>query len=361
MMTKRDIIKTLLAKQLPERVGLNEHFWPYICENAWQEQGVPPGTDFIQRFNLDLRNISWFRAPQPCPDLATVVEESDEWVVRRDGWGAIFKNWKHKAGTPEHIAFTMTSPDVWKRDFRDAFEAIDVRDHVDLDALKASYKNAMAGEEFVTYSSLFVFEELRRIMGDVTMLESLLLEPEWIHDFCSLITRKYMDYFELLFHEVGLPDGMHIYEDLGYTAACFASPACHRELIHPYHKQLFSMFKDHNLPIILHTCGDFRPHIESIIESGVDCIQAMEAKTGMNVVTLAEQYKGDLCFMGNIDIRAIETGDRGRISDECLGKLNGMKVLRVPYVFMSDHSIPPSVKVSDYEYMLELFWDNCMY
>jgi len=31
------------------------------------------------------------------------------------------------------------------------------------------------------------------------------------------------------------------------------------------------------------------------------------------------------------------------------------------YVFMSDHSIPPSVKVSDYEYMLELFWENCRY
>ena len=360
-MTKRDIIKALLAKQLPERVGLNEHFWPHICENAWQTQGVPPGTDFIQRFNLDLRSISWFAAPAPRPDLATIVEESDEWVVYRDGWGASTKTWKHKAGTPEHIDFNMTSPDVWKRDFRDAFEAIDVRDHVDLDALKASYIKAMAGEEFVTYSGLFVFEELRKIMGDVTMLESLLLEPEWIHDFCNLITRKYMDCFELLFREVGLPDGMHIYEDLGYTAACFASPACHRELILPYHKRLFSMFKDHNLPIILHTCGDFRPHIESIIESGVDCIQAMEAKTGMNVATLAEQYKGELCFMGNIDIRALETGDRCRIRDECLGKLNGMKALRAPYVFMSDHSIPPSVKVSDYEYLLELFWDNCMY
>lgn len=360
-MTKREIIKTLLAGQLPERVGLNEHFWPYICENAWQAQGVPPGTDFIRRFNLDLRSISWFVAPAPRPDLAAAIDQSDEWVVQRDGWGASTKNWKHKAGTPEHVGFTMTSPDIWKRDFRDAFDSINIRNHVDLGALKSDYRQAMAGEEFVTYSALFVFEELRRIMGDVTMLESFLLEPDWIHDFCTLVTRKYMEYFEILFREVGLPDGMHIYEDLGYTAACFASPACHREMILPYHKKLFGMFKDHNLPIILHTCGDFRPHIGSIIESGVDCIQAMEAKTGMNVVKLAEQHKGELCFMGNIDIRALETGDRDRIRDECLGKLNGMRALRAPYVFMSDHSIPPSVKVQDYEYMLELFWGNCRY
>ncbi len=360
-MTKREIIRTLLAKQLPERVGLNESFWPYIIENAWQAQGIAPGTDFIRRFNLDLRSISWFGAPAPRPDLACVVEESDEWIVNRDGWGSSMKTWKHKAGTPEHVGFTVSSPEIWNRDFRDAFAAIKVRDHVDLDAMRKRYAEVMAGEEFVTYSALFVFEDLRRILGDVTMLESLLLEPEWIHDICSLMTGKYIEYFELLFREVGLPDGLHIYEDLGYTANCFASPACHRELILPYHKKLFSLFKDYRLPIILHTCGDFRPHIESIIESGVDCIQAMEAKTGMNVVKLAEQYKDKLCFMGNIDIRALESGDRVRIREECLGKLNGMKALRAPYVFMSDHSIPPSVTVADYAYMLDLFWENCRY
>ncbi len=360
-MTKREIIKTLLNKQLPDRVGLNESFWPFIVENAWRAQGIAPDTDFVRRFNLDLRGLCWFAAPAPRPDLACVVEESDDWIVKRDGWGASLKTWKSKAGTPEHVDFMISSPEVWKRDFRDALAAVNVRDHVDLPGLKTSYAQAMAGEEFVTYDSLFVFEDLRRILGDVAMLECLLLEPEWIHDICSLLTGKYLDYFELMFREVGLPDGLHIYEDLGYTASCFASPACHREMILPYHKKLFSLFKDYRLPIILHTCGDFRPHIDSIIESGVDCIQAMEAKTGMHVVKLAEQYKDRLCFMGNIDIRALESGNRERIREECLGKLNGMKALRAPYVYMSDHSIPPSVTVSDYEFMLELFWKNCRY
>jgi uroporphyrinogen decarboxylase len=360
-MTKREIIKTLLAKEIPERVGLNEAFWPHIVENAWGGQGIEPGTNFNERFNLDLKSISWFAAPAPRPDLACVVEESDEWIVKKDGWGASFKTWKHKAGTPEHVDFSVSSPEIWKRDFRDAFEAIDVRDHVNLESLKNSYADAMAGDAFVTYSGLFVFEDLRRILGDVTMLESLLLEPEWIHDFCTLVTKKNIEHFELLFNEVGLPDGLHIYEDLGYTAAPFASPACHREMVLPYHKKLFGFFKDHNLPVIMHTCGDFRPHVDSIIEAGVDCIQAMEAKTGMDVVKMAETYKDKLCFMGNIDIRELESGNRDRIKAECLGKLEGMKALRAPYVYMSDHSIPPSVKVADYEYMQELFWENCKY
>jgi hypothetical protein len=60
-------------------------------------------------------------------------------------------------------------------------------------------------------------------------------------------------------------------------------------------------------------------------------------------------------------IRAFENGDRHRIQEECVGKLNGMKALKVPYVFMSDHAIPPSVKVADYDYAQELFWENCRY
>ncbi len=360
-MTQREVIQTLLAKQIPERMGLNESFWPFIVENAWGAQGIGPGTDFVSRFNLDLRSLVWFGVPPPRPDLEKVVEESEEWIARRDGWGATTKLWKHKAGTPEHMAFTLSSPAIWARDYRDAVIALDVRRPTDLSAMKEAYAKAMAGDTFITFSSLFVFEDMRRIMGDMVMLESLLLEPEWLHDFNTVITQKYIEWYAWLFSEVGLPDGVHIYEDLGYTRGSFVSPQCHREMVHPYHCQLFRFFKDHSLPIILHTCGDFRPHVSAIVESGVDCVQAMEAKTGMDVVEMADVWKDKLCFMGNIDVRALESGDRARIREACLGKLNGMKALRAPYVCMSDHSIPPTVRVEDYEYMLTLFWAHCAY
>ncbi|RDG28642.1 hypothetical protein DV872_25785 [Oceanispirochaeta sp. M1] len=61
------------------------------------------------------------------------------------------------------------------------------------------------------------------------------------------------------------------------------SPQCQRESIHSFHKKIFSFFKDYKLQVILHSCGDFRPHLPCIIESGINCIQAMEAKTGRNV------------------------------------------------------------------------------
>lgn len=360
-MLKREVIQTLLAKEIPERVGLNEAFWPHIIENAWGEQGIEKDTCFPEYFDLDMQCTNWFNIAAPCPDLAKVMEESDEWIVNRDGWGCISKTWKEKAGTPEHIGYSITSPEIWFKEFRDAVIAVKPEDCFKLAEGKKRYQIIMAGDQFSTMSCKFIFEWLRHVLGDVCMLESILLEKEFIHDFNSVMTDKLIEIFEYAFSEIGLPDGVHIYEDLGYTKAAFISPSCHDEMILPYHKKFFGMFKDYNLPIIMHTCGDFRPHLDSIVEAGVDCIQAMEAKTGMDVVKMAEVYKDKLCFMGNLNIMDFESGDRERIKNEVLYKLKGMKELRAPYVFMSDHSIPPSVKLDDYKYILDLYKENCFY
>jgi uroporphyrinogen decarboxylase len=360
-MTPREIITTLLNREIPERVGVNEHFWPFLIENAWADQGIEPGSDLVERFDLDVANVQWFCVPDPRPDLAETVEETDEWITRRDGWGSIKKEWKHTAGVPEHVGFTLTSPDIWKSDFRQAARAIDVREHTDVEGIRSRLEKLRSGDRYVTYSVATVFEEMRRIMGDVTMLESLLLEKDFIHDFCTTIVDKEVEYFQLLFDECGLPDGVHVYDDLGYTMAPFASPDCHREMVLPHHKRLVGLFKDHGLQVILHTCGDFRPHLPAIVEAGFDCIQALEAKTGMHVGELAKDWGEKLCFMGNIDVRALESGDRLAIEEEVLGKLSAMKELRAPYIFMSDHSISTSVDLADYEFALQLARDNGKY
>jgi uroporphyrinogen decarboxylase len=219
----------------------------------------------------------------------------------------------------------------------------------------------MAGDRFVTMSGIAVFEELRRILGDVAMLENMAADPAFIDDFCTCITDYHLRWWQLVLTEVGRPDGIHIYEDLGYTRGPFCSPRMHRQLILPHHRRLFGLFKDHRLPLIVHTCGDFRPHLPALAEAGADCIQALEAMTGMDVLDLARDWKDRLCFMGNLDIRPFESGDRTRIRDEVTRKLEGMKRLRAPWIFMSDHSIPPTVRREDYEYALDLYRAGCRY
>lgn len=358
---RRELMKALICHELPSRVGLNEHFWPFLQEKGWAAQGYPAGVSYSKFFNLDQDCAFWLNLPEPDEELIGVVAEDEESITRRNGWGASIRNWKSQAGTPEHIGFLFDSPDKWFNNFRPKLLNADLYRNIDIAQIKAERERLQADDRYTVYSCMFIFEMMRATMGDVNMLENLLLEPEMIHDYNQVITDLYIKQWEYVFKHAGLPDGMHIYEDLGYTRSAFISPELHREMVYPYHKQFFDFFKSYNLPVTMHTCGDFRVHLPAIIDSGVDCIQTLEAKTGMNVVDLAREYGNKVTFMGNIDITVLETNNRDLIKEEVLSKLNAMREMQVPYVFMSDHSISNGVDLSSYQYMLELFWANCSY
>ena len=80
------------------------------------EEGKP--ADTVDHFGFDMVGCGgWFdwHAERGVKDI---LEETDEWKVVRNGSGAALKWWKNKSGTPEHIDFTMTSREVWDREYR---------------------------------------------------------------------------------------------------------------------------------------------------------------------------------------------------------------------------------------------------
>jgi len=195
----------------------------------------------------------------------------------------------------------------------------------------------------------------------VKMLESLLLEPEWIHDILSTFTRLYVNTYDYIIREVGLPDGFWLYDDLGFRNGPFMGPETYRAVMMPHHKALFDYWHAHGLPVLLHACGDVRKLVGGFIEAGINCLQPMEAKAGCNVLELSELYGDRISFMGNIDVTKLNTNNRRIIRREIEGKLKTLRKRRVPYVFHSDHSIPPDVRLKTYKFALQLFRENAEY
>ena len=71
-----------------------------------------------EHFGYDMVGVGpWFDI-MPLRGFSEIVEETDEWEVRRNGAGGLLKYWKHKSGTPEHIDFRMTTREIWERDYR---------------------------------------------------------------------------------------------------------------------------------------------------------------------------------------------------------------------------------------------------
>jgi uroporphyrinogen decarboxylase len=357
-------INQLLRKGCPDRVGLFDHFWPET-PRLWLDQGYPtadgsppdtetPPADPAVFFGFDMRPCGGWFDVNPLRGYREVLEETDEWQVVRNGAGAALKYWKHKSGTPEHIDFRMTSREIWERDYRSYLLSVDPQ-RMDIPAHRRALEAGRAEHRWTFYGHLFIFETMRQSMGDITMYESLALDPGWIHDYNRVYTDFFKAHYRALFEQAGLPDGIWVYEDLGYRNGLFASPRLLQQLIFPYFAELVAFFHAYDLPVVLHSCGGITKALPLIVEAGFDALNPMEVKAGCDLFAFAEQYGDDLAFIGGLDVRILESNDRETIRRGVSEIIEGMKARNARYVFGTDHSVTPNVRYDSYRYALEVY------
>ena len=130
------------------------------------------------------------------------------------------------------------------------------------------------------------------------------------------------------------------------------SPAMYEELIQPAHKYTIDYAKSIGLPVIMHSCGYIAPLLPGMIEAGINCLQVIEVKAGMDLLKLHEQYGDKISFMGGIDVRTLYTNDKAIIDRELESKIPQVKK-GFHYFLHSDHSIPKTVDYETYRYFIK--------
>ena len=365
MRDSREVIDAIIHRRPSPRVGLFDSPWGQTLQD-WVRQGMPADAegkpvDPTEHFGFDMvRAGGWFDL-QPKLGVNELLEETDEWKITRDGAGAVFKRWKKRAGTPEHIDFAMTSRAVWDRDYRPHLTGPFDRQRLpDLDITRRRMARQKELGLWKFYGHLFIWEIMRCTMGDYTMYTSLIEDPDWVHDFARVYTDLFKVGYTIYFDEVGLPDGVWLYEDLGYKGSLFCNPRLLEELIFPYYRELVEFFHSYGLPVVLHTCGFTEPALDLIVSAGFDALNPMEAKAGNDALRIAERYGDRLAFIGGLDARILESGDRERIRRGVTDLVEGMKRLGASYVFGSDHSLSTLVKYDDFLYALDVYRQHMM-
>lgn len=362
-MTSRERMTAILAGEAPDHMALFEHFWPETIPQVWQKQGFPEGIGPGEVFDYDIIGLGWDVDTTPFRGIHEVLEDTDRHQLARNGRGAVLRHWKGKSGTPEHVDFECTTPEIWRAKYREPLLDLDLT-RIDTEGLPKRLEHHRQGDKFLVYGNLFIFELMRGTLGDVCMLESMLLEPEWIHDFCGVYLDFFTKHYAWIFDNIGKPDGMFIYEDLGFSNGPFCSPNTYMHLIRPYHAALVRFFHDYDLPVILHTCGDVRQLFDQLVASGWNCLQPMEAKAGNDVLEFADQaaaMRRPIGFMGNIDVTVLNTNDKDKVAAHVIPKLKGLKQRGAGYCFHSDHSVPPDVNYDTYCFAVELLREHGTY
>jgi len=255
----------------------------------------------------------------------------------------------------------MITREIWERDYRSHLLELDPH-RVDVKKARKNMARATEAQRWTHFGHMFVWETMRQSMGDVTLYESLLLDPDWIHDYNRVYTDFFKKHFAYMFEQVGVPNGIWLYEDLGYKNGLFASPKVLSELIFPYYKELVDFFHSYDLPVVLHTCGSTAQALPLIVEAGFDALNPMERKAKDNdPFVFAEQYGDELAFVGGLDARVLETNDREIIRREVADYIEGMKARGARLVFASDHSISPNTQYDSYLYALDVYREHMLY
>ena len=130
------------------------------------------------------------------------------------------------------------------------------------------------------------------------------------------------------------------------------SPDAYREIMLPGHKLLFDFAHARGLKVIVHSCGYVEPLVPGLIEAGMDCLQVIEVKAGMDLLKLKKDFGDRIAFCGGMDIRTLETNDRSVVQAELDAKLPGA-MAGSGYILHTDHSVSSRVEYETYKFFVD--------
>ena len=349
-MTSKERIQRFMRRQKADRIGVYEHFWT-DTQRGYVEQGhMSPTESPEDHFDLDIRESWCFGMGADLDHVEEVLEETEDTRLVKDSNGATLRLHKNHNSTPEHVDFEVKDRRSWEEK-RELLTNVDER-RINFEAYRAAKEDARKKDKFFCWAGVNVFEQMHPICGHEYMLIGMAEDPDWVKDMVKVYADLNLSLQEILFAKEGYPDGIWYYEDMGFKHSPFMSPAMYKEIIQPAHKRTIDFAHGHGMPVVFHVCGFVEPLLPGMVEAGIDCLQTIEIKAGMDLLRIYKNYGEVLSLMGGIDVRAVYSNDKAIIDKELEAKIPLVKQ-GFGFCLHSDHSIPITVEHETLHYFIE--------
>ena len=345
-MTSHERIKRMLEHRQADRVPVLDSPWASTLER-WHREGLPEDVSYVDYFELD-------RADGLGLDVSPhfesrLIEETDDYEITTTAWGGTLRNWKHREGGREQLAFTVTDPASWRK----AKERITPgRDRIDWAKLKTDYKHWRETGTWISLGFNFGFDHTHNsVVGTERLLIAMAEQPEWVADMFNHLLDVDMALAEMVLAEGYRFDDINWCDDMGYKGKPFFSLGMYRALLKPAHRRAVEWAHSKGMKARLHSCGDIRTIVPELVEIGIDMLNPLEVKAGMDPVELKRQYGNRLAFHGGLNALLYNHpedlwAEMRRIVP--IMKENG------GYWLSSDHSVPSSVSFETFSEFIRL-------
>ncbi len=345
-MTTRERFRRIYEHKEADRVPMLGGPWGTTIAR-WRREGLPEDVDFADYFGLDrVTGIGGDISPR---FETRVVEETDDYVIRFDSWGTTSKNWKHASSTPHWLDRTIVDRESWEKA---KARMIMGRDRIDWERLRANYQTWRDNGWWIQGGLWFGFDVTHaRVVGTEQLLMMMTDDPELVIEIFNTELDCSLQLLQLIWDEGYTFDAISWCDDMGYRNGTFFSLPMYREILKPVQKRAIEWAHEKGILAHLHSCGNINEFVPELLDIGVDALNPLEVKAGMDPAHLKANYGDRLVFHGGIN--AMLWDDIDRIEAEIRRLLPILKESG-GYIFQEDHSIPDSVSLENYRRIVKI-------
>ncbi len=345
-MNPRERVKLALSHREADRIPIHDSPWAATVDR-WRNEGLPSGMSAADYFHYELAGFG----PDTSPMFPVeVLQEDNEYIVERNSYGGIRKNHRDYSTTPMIIDYPCKNREDWEK-IKPTLEPSDYR--VDWVTSLQNFHREHSRGLFITYNVAVGYDKIQNYVASPRLLRAVIQEPEWVKDMYWTDAKLAINMCDRMMKAGFKFDGAFMYCDLGYRGGLFFSPKHYEDQLHPVFKELCRYFHRHGMPVILHCCGNVKDLIPYFIEEGIDCLQPLEVKSGMDLIELKGKYGDKIAFMGGIDVRLMSLDAPKPIEKEIKTKIAVAKE-GGGYIYHSDHSVPKDVSFEQYKRVIAL-------
>ncbi|MBO5221329.1 MAG: hypothetical protein J6C26_03335 [Clostridia bacterium] len=346
-LTSRERILRTFRHQDVDRIAMADYPWKGTLQR-WKKEGLSENTDWRDLLGFD-------KTEQILPDISPrfeyrVLEETDRYRIVTTSWGETRKEFKEMDSTPQSLDFYCNSSDRWeetKARMKTYYE-----NRIPWDKLRHEYPKWKADSRFLRLEFWMGFDATHSFMtGFESAMIAIHEEPEWLMDVFDTQLTVMLDLFQKILDEGYEFDGIYWWDDMGYKGSTFFSPQTYRGFLKPYHKRACDWAHERGLTVELHSCGFIEPLIPDLIDIGVEMLNPLEIKAGMDPAKLKKLYGDQLAFHGGINAQTMHDPEKVRAEME---RIIPLMMEGGGYVFACDHSIPNTVSLEQMKFISDL-------
>jgi len=338
-------------------------YWGQTIER-WLAEGMPPeaaesgGLYGHPFFGIDERPALPVRLG-PMPPLGSeVLEDTDRYIVVRDGDGAVRKGLKEgemrgtRPSMDQYISFAIREPDDFER-LKERFDPhTPGRYGEDLGVLASRFADREGPLCAVPNGAFGLYSHLRRYLGTEGLSYAWYDHPRLMHEMLDFFTDFLIETLRPGLAAVAC-DYFNFFEDMAFKTGPLISPPLFREFLLPRYRRIVEFLHGCGIDIIwLDSDGNCDVLLPMLVEAGITCFWPLEVAAGNDPRALRRRFGRRLALSGGIDKRVLAL-DRAAIRAELEAKIPPL-LEEGGYIPTLDHSVPPDVSYENWLYYLEI-------